>query len=129
MTLAKKKTSKSTDSAVVIEPPRVVADPETPTLSRALLERLLWVNSERKALDAKARKLATEEAQLRDVAFAWLEEREKTTHKAFGIRVSQVEGNVYPPWKNAFIQQLGVEAADKLTEDSPRSVQLKIARE
>ncbi len=105
------------------------ADPESPKLTAALLRRLLWLNKTRKAIEAQARQLKTEEEQLRDVAFSWLENRELNTAKRHGIRVSQVLGAAYPPWKEHFIREVGSDRAALIVADAPRSVQLRIALE
>ncbi|TWU19556.1 hypothetical protein [Allorhodopirellula heiligendammensis] len=112
------------------EPARVIgADPNEPKLTAALLRRLLWVNTTRKALESKARQIKAEEEQLRDVVFSWLEERELQTVKRHGIRVSQKLGNAHPQWKEHFIREVGADAAARIADAAPRSVQLQIAEE
>lgn len=127
--MAKKKSAAQHADAPEAAPPRVKVDAENPKLSKAMLERLLWLNTRRRSLEFEARKLRTEEDQLRDVAFAWLEERGVKSVKKFGIRVGQKIGRAYVAWQKAFIAECGSEAADKLAASAPKSVSLEIVRE
>lgn len=129
--MAKKQIKAGTATVIApVEPPRVIgADPSEPKLTVALMRRLLWLNTTRRGLEGQARQLRTEEDQLRDVAFAWLEDRELSTVKRHGIRISQVLGNAYPAWKEHFIREVGSDAAAAIVENAPKSVQLRIAAE
>ncbi len=120
-----KKASKAAGKAPV-PPPVKSLDPTEPKLTRALVERLYYVHTERKRLEAAARVFQTEEEQLRDVAFAWLEEFQVKEVVKFGFRVAQKLGRVVVPWREAYIREVGVKRAEKLQAESPRSISLQI---
>lgn len=108
-------------------PPSVKdADPTNPKLTKALVHRLYYLNTERRRLDAQARQLATEEHLLRDVVFSWLEARSIKHVTKFGFRVGQKIGRTVVPWREAFVRSCGADAAAKLTAESPKSVTLEI---
>ena len=101
-------------------------DPTDPKLTKAIVERLSWIKSRRKQLEAEAREYDTEEHKLVDVVMAWMEHKGVHACKKHGYHIMQVEGRAYPKWKDAYTDLVGPEKATQFAQAAPKSVSIQI---
>ncbi len=95
-------------------------------ISAEELAEFCRLDAERKDLDRQSRLLAKRQDQIRTHCRAVLDGLGKTDLVRYGYRLSIVEGRATVAWKDAFIEQLGPEAAAELVDAAVPSLVLQI---
>lgn len=92
-------------------------------ITREELNEYHTISNERRALERKAEALKTREAVILAKAHAEILPTGKNQIVRFGFPIVLEPGRANVSWKDAFIEECGVDAASKLQEDAAKQAQ------